>query len=73
MSTVRFRKRNTRKRQLSRACKGTLHLLDERKNIQIGCGQMKEYENPTLEIISITEDIISTSFGGNTPLEDEEW
>lgn len=34
---------------------------------------MKEYENPTLEIISITEDIISTSFGGNTPLEDEEW
>ncbi len=34
---------------------------------------MNEYEKPTLEIISASEDIISTSFGGNTPLEDEVW
>ena len=35
---------------------------------------MNTYEVPKIEmLLSDTTDIIATSFGGDTPLEDEEW
>lgn len=35
---------------------------------------MREYEAPVIDFAPLTEcDVISTSLGGDTPLEDEEW
>ena len=35
---------------------------------------MREYEAPEIDLVTLTNaDVISTSLGGDTPLEDEEW
>ncbi len=35
---------------------------------------MKIYETPSFDVISVAEtDVITASFGGDTPLEDENW
>ena len=32
------------------------------------------YESPTIVILALTStDILTSSFGGNTPIEDEDW
>lgn len=35
---------------------------------------MKNYEAPIIDVLSLTlSDVITSSFGGDTPIEDEEW
>ena len=35
---------------------------------------MKHYEAPIVDVLSLAPcDVITSSFGGDTPIEDEEW